>query len=92
MSVDPVVTSEKASRIALRHVAKNGPIGSAVKEVGALVVLVNDHDAYLAYPVRVDYTVDSDVRYRGGHHLDDIFVSAITGGVVGVKSLIRRDP
>lgn len=92
VSVDPVVTREEAAQIALRHVAKGGAASSAVKEVRDLAVFVNDHEAYLAYPVQVDYAVHSDNRYRGGNHLDDVFVSAITGAVVGVNPLIRRDP
>jgi hypothetical protein len=77
----------------LQHVAKLGGINGVVKEVRTPVVFVDDHDkAYLAYPIRVDYVIDSKNRYLGGRHLDDVFVNARGGTVVGVHPLIIRDP
>jgi Zn-dependent metalloprotease len=56
----------------------------------ALQFVANQHE--IAYPVRVAYWIDSKNRYTGGRHLDDIFVSAMTGRVVGVNPLIHKDP
>jgi hypothetical protein len=56
------------------------------------VVLVSRNAAYLAFSIRVDYVVDDTNRYVGGHHLDDVFVSAIIGSFLGMSPLIRRDP
>jgi Zn-dependent metalloprotease len=93
ITIDPVLTVREASHIALQHVAKRGGMNAAVQDARTPVVFVNDRNQPdLAYLVRVDYAVDSDNRYRGGRHVDDVFVNAITGAVVGVYPRIRRDP
>jgi hypothetical protein len=92
VSIKPTLTGREASRIALQHIGNLGGINSAVTDFHVPVVFVNKDGAYLAYPVRVDYTIDSNDRYVGGHHLDDIFVDAKEGAIVGVVPLIIRDP
>lgn len=93
MSTDPALTSDQALQIALQHVAKQRGVNGIVKGTRAPVVFIDEHDAaYLAYPVRVEYWVNSKNRYLGGRGLDDVFVNAISGGVVGVRPLIHKDP
>jgi hypothetical protein len=95
VSIKPALTGLEASRIALQHIVELGGINIAVTELRVPVVFVNfvnKDGAYFAYPVRVDYTIDNNDRYLGGHHLDDIFIDANDGAVVGVRALIIRDP
>jgi Zn-dependent metalloprotease len=90
---DPLLTTDDAVRIALQFVANQHEINGTLKQVRVPVVFVDDRDKpHLAYPVRVAYWIDSKNRYTGGRHLDDIFVSAMTGRVVGVNPLIHKDP
>jgi hypothetical protein len=87
---EAVLSSQEASRVALGHVATLGGINGTIQAVRALVVFVDGKDnAYLAYPVRVGYTYKSGNRYEDGPCVDDFFVDAIAGTVVGVRPLIK---
>jgi Zn-dependent metalloprotease len=90
---DPLLTTDDALRIALQFVAKQHGVNGVLKQIRGPVVFVDDRDKpRLSYPVRVAYWIDSKDRYVGGRHLDDIFVSAMTGRIVGVIPLIHKDP
>ena len=55
-------------------------------------MFVDNHDkVYLAYPVRVAYVFPVGNSFTKGPHLDEFFVDAITGTVVGVHPLLIRD-
>ncbi|MGB2603909.1 MAG: hypothetical protein WBC78_09950 [Candidatus Sulfotelmatobacter sp.] len=91
VSTDPVLSSQEAVRIALHYVVTDGGIYGAVKGVRGPVVYVNYHDKVcLADSVRVGYLIDSNDRYKGGRFLDDVFVNALTGTVVGVHPLDHK--
>lgn len=93
VSTDPLLTTDDALRIALQFVPKQHGINGVLKQVRGPVVFVDDRDKpHLSYPVRVAYWIDSKDRYAGGRHIDDIFVSAMTGRIVGVIPLIHKDP
>lgn len=93
VSIDPVLRSQQAVRIALHHVDRHGGSNYRARGVRGPVVYVDEQEKVcLAYSVRVDYVVDSENWYMGGRRLDDVFVNAVTGMVAGRYPLIRRDP
>ena len=87
----PVISYQEASLIALKHVADIRGPGGAVQKEGTLVVFVDQGDrAYLAYPIRTRYKIIEGNPYHVGWHLDDIFVDAIAGVVVGSDPKIQH--
>ena len=92
LPTNPVLTSQEVSRIALEHVTAMGGVEESVRAIHPLVVFACEMDqGHLAYPVETAYKLVKGNRYQVGGHLDDFFVDAITGVVVGKHAHIIRD-
>jgi Zn-dependent metalloprotease len=92
LPTEPVLSRQEASRVALGHVTATGGTEGAVQGIRATVVFVDSHDnVYLAYPVKVGYVFPVGNRYTKGPHVDEFFVDAIGGTVVGSQPLMIRD-
>ena len=92
LPTNPVLASQEVSRVALEHVTAIGGIEGSVRAIRPLVVFAGDMDqGHLTYPVETAYKLVNGNRYQVGGHLDDFFVDAVTGAVVGKHAHIIRD-
>jgi Zn-dependent metalloprotease len=92
LSTKPAINDQDASQIAMEYLSEEeGTTNIVVKAVRCPVIFVRDRDAFLACKVRVTYDVDSQDRYQRGGHLDDMYIDAREGVLIGSYPLIIRD-
>ncbi len=92
LPVEAVLSRQEALKVALEHVTATGGIEGTVQGIRAPVVFVdNDEKVYLAYPVKVGYVFPIGNSFTKGPHLDEFFVDAMAGTVVGVRPQLIRD-
>ena len=79
------VSADVASNSAKQFVANDGGKSPLVESIGKAVVFVDDEDrASLAMPVQVSYYGPD------GPQIDDIYVDATNGAVVGIRPRVMR--
>ena len=89
--IKPALSTQEASLIALEHVTAIGGIEGRVNAIHALVVFAGEGDqGHLTYPVETGYKLVKGDVYEVGPHLDDFFVDALNGAVVGKGTLMRH--
>ena len=81
----PTLSADLLQQVALRRIADGAGLNPRVESIGVPVVFVDDDDnASLAVPVQVSYVGTQ------GAQIDDIYVDANSGYVVGVRPRVMR--
>ena len=81
----PTLSREVLQQVALRRIADDAGKHARVESIGAPIVFVDDDDnASLAVPVQVSYIGKQGVQ------IDDLYVDANAGYIVGVRPRVMR--
>lgn len=85
VATQPTLSADVLKQVALRRIADDAGKNALVESVGAPVVFVDDEDnASLAVPIQISY------QSVNGLQIDDVYVDANAGYVVGLRPRVMR--